>query len=282
MNEIMKNYNIKITSNVNMDVIWEFLSALGITVLYSDEDASGSKDIYIELPAEKNINTLKDLLPGCLSIEVQTLPEIDWYQQWQFHGHDFHDGKVHINLSNYGFIPTAGLMLPTCLALQPGPGFGDLSHPTTGLVLELMANDVKVKNVIDIGCGSGVLALAAIAQGAERVMAVDIDPKALEHTRCNALLNNMETKIKICLPKDLGLINEDCMVLMNMISSEQRIAWKTVKPHLPKLKKVYTSGIRASEKDEYLTWVSQWNWKEVRCLEKEQWLGFEFVCSSST
>jgi ribosomal protein L11 methyltransferase len=279
MSEFLKNYSLKFKPTVNIDEIWEILTASGITVLYSDENARGAKEIYIQLPAEEDIDKLKDLLPGLLSIEPQTLPDIDWNEQWQLHGHDFHEGKVHIRLSDYGFISDPHPSEPSRLILQPGPGFGDLSHPTTALVLELMANQVKGQTVVDIGCGSGVLALAAIAMGADRVLAVDIDPEALEHTRRNALLNHMDASIQPSLPEDLGLIDAECVVLINMISSEQCVAWESVKNRLPKVKKILSSGIRDSEKNAYLALASLWRWKEIRCLEKEQWLGFEFVSS---
>ena len=115
-----------------------------------------------------------------------------------------------------------------------------------------MANQVKGQTVIDIGCGSGVLALAAIAMGADRVFAVDIDPEALEHTRRNALLNHMDARIQPSLPQDLRLIDAECVVLINMISSEQCLAWESVKTRLPKVKKIFSSGIRDSAKKRIL------------------------------
>ena len=79
-----------------------------------------------------------------------------------------------------------------CLTLDPGLAFGTGTHPTTALCLEWLAsNDLTGKTVIDYGCGSGILAVAAILLGAKEAHAVDIDPQALTATHDNALKNNV-------------------------------------------------------------------------------------------
>ena len=90
-----------------------------------------------------------------------------------------------------------------CLTLDPGLAFGTGTHPTTALCLEWLAsNDLTGKTVIDYGCGSGILAVAAILLGAKVAYAVDIDPQALTATRYNALKNNDVHKNKCYLKED--------------------------------------------------------------------------------
>ena len=129
MSELLKNYCIKFKPPVNIDEMWEVLTASGITVLYSDENARGAKEIYIQLSIKEDSDKLKALLPELLSIEHQTLPDIDWNEQWQLHGHDFHEGKVHIRLSDYGFVSDTDPRGASSLILQPGPGFGAYPIP---------------------------------------------------------------------------------------------------------------------------------------------------------
>ena len=88
-----------------------------------------------------------------------------------------------------------------CLTLDPGLAFGTGTHPTTALCLEWLArHELAGKTVIDYGCGSGILAVAAILLGANRADAVDIDPQALTATCDNALKNHVQEHISCYLP----------------------------------------------------------------------------------
>lgn len=79
------------------------------------------------------------------------------------------------------------------LALDPGLAFGTGTHPTTALCLEWLDSiDLKGKTVLDYGCGSGILAIAALLLGAEKAIGVDNDPQALIATHENALRNNID------------------------------------------------------------------------------------------
>ncbi|HHT0592968.1 TPA: 50S ribosomal protein L11 methyltransferase [Legionella anisa] len=89
------------------------------------------------------------------------------------------------------------------LMLDPGLAFGTGTHPTTALCLTWLEQaDLKNKSVIDYGCGSGILSLAALKLGAGEVHAVDIDTQALQATRNNALANGLdERKLSISMPE---------------------------------------------------------------------------------
>lgn len=90
------------------------------------------------------------------------------------------------------------------LLLDPGLAFGTGTHPTTALCLVwLDAQALSGRVVIDYGCGSGILAIAAARLGAHRVYAVDNDPQALLATRDNATRNGVDTVIQTCLPEAL-------------------------------------------------------------------------------
>src|SRR3990172_3771542 len=81
--------------------------------------------------------------------------EINWMEQWEQFAPNFHDGYAHIDLSRFG--------AETPVRLKPGPGFGDLSHPTTRIMLELVGKRLKKRPLIDIGSGSGILTLSGWA-----------------------------------------------------------------------------------------------------------------------
>jgi ribosomal protein L11 methyltransferase len=97
--------------------------------------------------------------------------------------------------------------------IDPGLAFGTGTHPTTQLCLQWLDNmDVTDKVVIDYGCGSGILAIAAIMLGAKFAYAVDIDPQALEATVRNAQNNDVANKIQTFLPDDFADVKADIIV----------------------------------------------------------------------
>ncbi|WP_446808067.1 50S ribosomal protein L11 methyltransferase [Methylomonas sp. 2BW1-5-20] len=100
-----------------------------------------------------------------------------------------------------------------CMTLDPGLAFGTGTHPTTALCLEWLAgNDIQDKVVIDYGCGSGILAVAALLLGAKYAHAVDIDPQALTASQYNAEKNQVQERISYYLPEIFSAFPADVVV----------------------------------------------------------------------
>lgn len=100
----------------------------------------------------------------------------------------------------------------TVVRLDPGLAFGTGAHATTALCLEwLDAARLRGKIVVDYGCGSGVLAIAAALKGARRVIAVDTDPQALESCAINARGNHVHGQIAACLPDHYQAVLSDTL-----------------------------------------------------------------------
>lgn len=96
--------------------------------------------------------------------------------------------------------------------LDPGLAFGTGTHPTTALCLQLLdALPLAGRSVIDYGCGSGILGIAALKLGATRVIAVDIDPQALLATRENAIRNEVSAALET-MAVPAALQPADCVV----------------------------------------------------------------------
>ncbi len=159
-----------------------------------------------------------------------------WQQQWQEHAYNFKDGHCCIDQK---LVPQLGKQE---ILMEPGPGFGDLSHPTTRLMVSLMDN-LEGKSVLDVGCGSGVLSLIAAKFGA-KVCGVDIDPKAIAHAKKNAAKNNLE--ITFLHIDDLKEQQYD-LILLNMIHSEQQQALATLEKNTIKAKEMLVSGLMEAE-----------------------------------
>ena len=96
--------------------------------------------------------------------------------------------------------------------LHMGLAFGTGEHPTTSLCLDWLdarANDGE--SILDYGCGSGVLAIAALALGAKAAWAIDNDPQAIEATRANLTLNRMTDRVFVGLPEELPEVVVDVL-----------------------------------------------------------------------
>ncbi|MDP1836375.1 MAG: 50S ribosomal protein L11 methyltransferase [Chlamydiales bacterium] len=247
---------ITLVSTTDPDDAWDQLQAAGANPLFADETPGSPTHIIVEGPVPD--------LPFIASTNpYEGATETDWQAQWETHGHHFHDGHVHIDVGGQ------------TLKLKPGPGFGDLSHPTTHLALELMSPLVPGQVVLDIGCGSGVLTLAAAMAGAKHAYGVDIEPDALLHSSENAELNSLEDLTTFARSIE---INPD-VVVINMIWSEQREAWREWAASTQATQAIIASGILATEGDEYAEYMKQWNWRVDNQMEREGWLGFVFVKS---
>ena len=97
--------------------------------------------------------------------------------------------------------------------LDPGLAFGTGSHPTTALCMQwLDANPVTGRSVVDYGCGSGILAIAAARLGAGEVIAVDNDPQALQATASNAEANGVAANIALYAPDNLPAFKADILI----------------------------------------------------------------------
>lgn len=223
----------------------------------------------IEFVLETNLEDedLQALLGSHLFFTKMTLPEIDWNQQWEAHAPHFSSGMVHLDLVPYGG--------KKVLLMKPGEGFGDLSHPTTRLMLKLMKGEVKGRDVIDIGSGSGVLTLASMLLHAKNAVGIEIDSKAISHANENAQLNAIGN---VCFlrPEEPIPFKVHCpaIVLMNMIQEEQKIAWDEFLARKIEIDTLITSGVLVEERETYLDLLASWGFILEQEEEEEEWKAF--------
>ena len=91
------------------------------------------------------------------------------------------------------------------VSIDPGPTFGHGAHPSTALVLaEVDRLTGPATSVLDVGCGSGVLGIAAARLGARPVVSIDVEPNAVEQTRANAAANGVELSVSTTLIDNIG------------------------------------------------------------------------------
>jgi len=147
----------------------------------------------------------------------------------------------------------------TNLMLDPGLAFGTGTHPTTALCLRYLDQAVEGNElVVDYGCGSGILGMAALLLGSRHMIGVDIDPQALIATRDNAGRNKIkEDRFEVYLPDQAPAVEADITVANILAGPLQQLA-----PELAKLTrnggKLALSGLLAHQADEVIATYSQW------------------------
>ena len=93
--------------------------------------------------------------------------------------------------------------VPANLKIDPGLAFGTGQHSTTSLCLERLSEiSLGSKYIVDFGCGSGILALAALKLNAKKALGIDMDPQALAASKRNAQINSLDQSIELALPED--------------------------------------------------------------------------------
>jgi ribosomal protein L11 methyltransferase len=134
--------------------------------------------------------------------EIEHIADQDWERSWMDNFQPMHFGRRLWIVPSWHAAPEPEAVN---LLLDPGLAFGTGTHPTTALCLEwLDGQDLANCTVIDFGCGSGILAIAALLLGAPRAIGTDIDPQALEASRDNAGRNGIDpARFPVYLPADL-------------------------------------------------------------------------------
>ncbi|MBU2978298.1 50S ribosomal protein L11 methyltransferase [Alteromonas sp. C1M14] len=147
--------------------------------------------------------------------KLDQLEDKDWEREWMDNFHPMQFGQRLWICPSWRDVPD-----PTAVnvMLDPGLAFGTGTHPTTALCLRwLDALDLTGKTVVDFGCGSGILALAALKLGAKEVIGIDIDPQALQASMENARRNGVENRLRVYLPDDQPTLEAD-IVMANILS----------------------------------------------------------------
>ena len=187
--------------------------------------------------------------------KVTLLPDRDWIKEYQqSHGPKIFGNKLCICPGWYS--PPENI--DHILMLDPGLAFGTGSHETTGLCLDwLVTNDINGKQVMDYGCGSGILAIAAVLLGANHAWALDIDTQALQSATVNAERNQLSDKLTIDLPGNIKLPEVDILLANILLNPLQELAAQFAEL-LSAGGNIVLSGILAGQAEECLVTYETW------------------------
>ncbi|QEO44522.1 50S ribosomal protein L11 methyltransferase [Vibrio tarriae] len=192
----------------------------GETRLWGDTDVVALYEADMDTSLILQQIKASNMLAEGFAHKVEQVEDKDWEREWMDNFHPMQFGRRLWICPSWREVPDPQAVN---VMLDPGLAFGTGTHPTTALCLEWLDNlDLTGKTVIDFGCGSGILAIAAIKLGAAKVVGIDIDPQALLASKDNAARNGVEDQIDVYLPKDQpeGLVAD--VVVANILAGPLR------------------------------------------------------------
>lgn len=240
----------------------------GETRLWGETDIVALYDA--EMDMDLAINIIKDsgLLQQGFSYKVEQLEDKDWEREWMDNFHPMKFGERLWICPSWKAIPDPDAVN---VMLDPGLAFGTGTHATTALCLEwLSAMDLNGKTVIDFGCGSGILAIAALKLGAAKVVGIDIDPQALLASKDNAERNGVANQIELFLPQDQpeGLVAD--VVVANILAAPLRELSDIIKGHVKPSGLLAMSGVLDTQAESVASFYSD-QFQLDPIAEQQEW-----------
>ena len=217
---------------------------------------------------------------GITDLKLERLEDRPWVREWMDNFHPMQFGKRLWVYPSWREVPEEATDAVKIL-LDPGLAFGTGNHPTTALCLEwLDGEDLAGKTVLDYGCGSGILAIAASKLGASAIVATDIDPQALEATQENARRNELPAgSIFTCLPEDVPSQQFD-VVIANILSGPLVNLAPTILSYLKPTGRLALSGILADQ-GQTVAAAYEARLENLQITAQEDWLRLEGTARSS-
>ncbi|MBL0520603.1 MULTISPECIES: 50S ribosomal protein L11 methyltransferase [Aeromonas] len=238
----------------------------GETPLWGETEVMGLFDA--ETDPAPTIAFFQQIFGENVGYKVEQLEDKDWVREWMDHFHPMQFGERLWICPSWRDVPDPEAVN---VMLDPGLAFGTGTHPTTALCLQWLDGlDLAGKTVVDFGCGSGILGIAALKLGAARVIGIDIDPQAIQASRDNAERNGVAGQIELYLPAEQpeGLLAD--VVVANILAGPLR----ELAPLIAGLGKpgslMALSGVLESQAPELETIYGQWFEMDPTAV-KEEW-----------
>ena len=280
----------------------EFLNDKSVNWDYIDDDLMGLKDcettVTVYLPETcqglENLEEIKAALRalkardadnrfGRLEYELKNVKEEDWANNWKQYFKPLTVGEKLLIKPSWETVPEDEKR--TVLEIDPASSFGTGQHNTTQLCLELIEKHLhKDDTLLDLGCGSGILSIAAILLGAQSVKAVDIDQNSVKIARENAEKNRIPKEIysAYCgnIIEDENLVRQlGCgyqVVCANIVADVLIAMSKRFRPFIADNGTLIISGIIDGRKDEVLDTIKAAGFELIEVSEKEDWVAAAF------
>ncbi|MFZ7273824.1 50S ribosomal protein L11 methyltransferase [Avibacterium avium] len=253
------------STNQQAETISDYLEEIGsVSVTFMDSQDTpifeplpgetrlwGNTDVIALFDAETDMQQIVSLLKsaGHLSEEtaykIEQIEDKDWEREWMDNFHPMQFGKRLWICPSWREVPDGNAVN---VMLDPGLAFGTGTHPTTALCLEWLDSlDLNGKTIIDFGCGSGILAIAALKLGAKNAIGIDIDPQAILASRNNAEQNGVSDRLQLFLAKDAPQDLQADVVVANILAGPLKELAPTISQLVKTQGKLGLSGILESQ-----------------------------------
>ncbi len=224
---------------------------------------------------DRALAELSSIFPGLImsTIEHRELADHDWASDWQQHFPPFKVGERLVIRPSWVEWPVCGDEI--VLTLDPGQAFGTGTHATTALCLESLADcyasGQPPQRVLDVGTGSGILAMAAAALGAGEVVACDIDGKACEVARGNLSQNQLDRHVTVTDSPLEEISGTYHLVLANILAAENvRLAEELVS-HLAPCGRLVLSGILTEQEQQVIAGFAGYPLALLASHHRDEW-----------
>lgn len=192
----------------------------GETRLWGDTDVIGLFDAETEMDDVVAELSQHPLLGSHFHYKIEQIEDKDWEREWMDNFHPMRFGERLWICPSWRDVPDPNAVN---VMLDPGLAFGTGTHPTTSLCLTWLDGlDLQGKTVIDFGCGSGILAIAALKLGASQAIGIDIDPQAIQASRDNAERNGVSDRLSLYLPHQQPENLQADVVVANILAGPLR------------------------------------------------------------
>ncbi|GJH41884.1 50S ribosomal protein L11 methyltransferase [Pasteurella canis] len=192
----------------------------------------GNTDVVALFDAETDMQQIVELLKAehylneNSAYKIEQIEDKDWEREWMDNFHPMQFGKRLWICPSWREVPDENAVN---VMLDPGLAFGTGTHPTTALCLEWLDGlDLTNKTVIDFGCGSGILAIAALKLGAKHAIGIDIDPQAILASRNNAEQNGVAERLQLFLADDKPADLKADVVVANILAGPLKTLYPVI------------------------------------------------------
>ncbi|MGF1806742.1 50S ribosomal protein L11 methyltransferase [Aliivibrio sifiae] len=234
----------------------------------------GETDIVALYDAETDMDLVitqlkaSNVLDDNFAYKVEQLEDKDWEREWMDNFHPMKFGERLWICPSWLEIPEPDAVN---VMLDPGLAFGTGTHATTALCLEWLESiDLKGKTVIDFGCGSGILAIAAIKLGAAKVVGIDIDPQAITASKDNATRNGVADQLELFLPQDQPENLVADVVVANILAAPLRELSSIITAHVKPKGVLAMSGVLDTQALDVASYYSE-NFTLDAIAEQQEW-----------
>jgi len=226
----------------------------GEVMLWPDTQIAGLYDAGHDMSRVISQLSKSKLLGKNFNYKLDQLEDKDWEREWMVNFHPMQFGERLWVCPSWCDVPDPNAVN---VMLDPGLAFGTGTHQTTSLCLRwLDCLELSEATVVDFGCGSGILGIAALKLGAKRVIGIDIDPQALSASQDNANRNDIGEKIELYLPEHQPDLQAD-VVLANILAAPLRELRTVITAYCKTGGKLVLSGILGSQAQEINDLYSQ-------------------------